>query len=733
MNLFDLAARLTLDARDYEKGLNDAEGKGSSFASKLGSVLGSVGKVAATGITAAAGAITALTKSAVDGYANYEQLKGGVETLFKTSASTVMNYASQAYKTAGMSANEYMETTTSFAASLIQSLGGDTQAAADVADRAIRDMSDNANKMGTDMTAIQVAYQGFSKQNYTMLDNLKLGYGGTKTEMERLIADASKMKDVQGELNVTVQEGDLSFANIVNAISVMQKHLDITGTTAAEASSTISGSINSMKASWDNLLVGLGDDTQDMGVLINQFVESTVTILGNLVPRIQTILEGIGELVTRMVGVLAEQLPTLIQSLLPPLLSAATTLFTALAAAIPELLQIILEQLPTVVDSIVAVIPMIVEGLLALLPTLLEVGIQIIVSLVEGIAQSLPELIPAAVEAVTTLIETLYNNLPLIIEAGLKLLEGLIQGIINAIPKLVAALPKIITAMTNYFTQSIPKIVQSGVKLLEALVQNLPQIISTIIAAVPQIITALVNFFTQSIPTIVQAGVGLLTSLIKNLPTIIKTIVAAVPQIITSICSTLSQNIPAIVQAGVEVFTSLITNLPEIIATIISAVPDIITSLVTAFAESLPSIIQVGTDLVKGIFTGIKNASEWLWNKLTGWVDSVIGWIKGLFGIHSPSTVMRDQIGRMMGRGVAEGIEDSVGDVKDASEDLLGAIPDLDNRDFSVNVRRNLSDSYSGSMEAVVAKMEDIMNRFSQTVILELNDRELGRAVRGYV
>ena len=730
--LFDLAARLSLDTKDYNSGMDSAESRGKSFASSLGSVMGTTAKVMTSAITAASGAVVALTKASLDGYANFEQLKGGVETLYKTSSSTVMEYANQAYKTAGMSANQYMETATGFAASLIQSLDGDTAKAAEYADRAIRDMSDNANKMGTDIGAIQTAYQGFAKQNYTMLDNLKLGYGGTQQEMARLISDASKMTDVQRELGITVDEGSMSFGNIVNAISVMQKHLEITGTTASEAGTTISGSIGMMKASWDNLLVGMADDTQEMDVLIDNFVESVITVIGNLVPRIQTILGGIGEFIVKMVDVLAEQIPSLLQTLLPPLLQAATTLVTSLASAIPELLQIILEQLPMIVEQVVQVIPMLTEALLNLLPTLLEVGIQVIATIIQGIGEALPELIPTAVEVFMTLVETLYSNIHLILEAGVKLLEGLIQGIINSIPKLVAALPKVITAMVNYLTQAIPQLVQAGVKLLTALIQNLPQIISTIVAALPQIITAIVGAILSMIPQIIQAGIQLLTALIQALPQIIQTICAALPQIIDAICSTLIDNLPAIIDAGVQLFTALIQNLPLIIETIISAVPQIISALVQSFGSFTSTIWDIGVNIVKGIWEGIKSATTWLLDLLKGWVHDALGWIADLLGIHSPSTVMRDRIGKMMGLGVAEGIEDSLSDVEKASDHLLGAIPDMDGRDFALNVRRNMSDSYSASIDSALLRIEEVMRRFEQTVVIELDDRELGRAVRGY-
>ena len=260
------------------------------------SKLSSVAKAGLTGATAAIGAATAaatagtvavgkLAQSAISAYSDYEQLAGRVETLFKTSSATVMEYANNAYKTAGLSANEYMDTVTSFSASLLQGLGGDTEAAAQIADKAIVDMADNANKMGTDMASIQYAYQGFAKQNYTMLDNLKLGYGGTQAEMARLINDSGVLGDTMQVTAQTVNQ--VSFDKIIEAIHVVQERIGITGTTAQEASETIQGSVTAMKGAWENFITGMADGDQDIGQLTENFAESVITVLDKLVPRIQ--------------------------------------------------------------------------------------------------------------------------------------------------------------------------------------------------------------------------------------------------------------------------------------------------------------------------------------------------------------------------------------------------------------------------------------------------------------
>lgn len=376
MDVFDLVAKIRLDSSEYEQGVGKAKGTFSTLASGVGKGLATVAKVGAAAVSAGVAGVTALTKMGVEGYAQYEQLVGGVETLFKESGDAVMKYAENAYQTSGLSANAYMETATSFAASLIQSLDGDTAKAAHIADMAITDMSDNANKMGTSMEMIQHAYQGFSKQNYTMLDNLKLGYGGTKAEMERLLKDAQALSGVKYDIS--------SYSDVVEAIHVIQKDLEISGityeeamarvasgeltmaeatelmgTTAKEAATTIQGSLGMMKGAWQNLLVGMADETADMDVLINRFVESTATAAQNLIPRIEQTLYGIGMLIEKLTPIIAEALPVLVESLLPTIITAGISLVTALAnaivAALPAIKTALLEGLYIILTEVFGV------------------------------------------------------------------------------------------------------------------------------------------------------------------------------------------------------------------------------------------------------------------------------------------------------------------------------------------------------------------------------------------
>ena len=449
MNLFDLVAKITLDSSGYERGLQDAEKKTSSFAGKLKAGFATAGKIAAAGIAIAGGAAVAVGKQALESYANYEQLVGGVETLFKDSAGIVQEYASKAYETAGLSANQYMETVTSFSASLLQSLDGDTEKAAAAADRAIIDMSDNANKMGTSMESIQYAYQGFAKQNYTMLDNLKLGYGGTKEEMARLIKDASKMIDVQKELGITVDESSMSFGNIVNAISVMQKSLGIAGTTSDEASKTISGSVNAMKSAWQNLLTGIADDNADFEGLVENFVDSVVTVGSNIIPRVKTIMGGLGKLISEsakklvplVVSTIVDNLPQIIESGV----SLVVSLITGLIAAIPQLVQ-----------SIPQIIKAIINGFISSWPQLRQAGIDLLNMVGNGIKSLLSTVVSWGRNIIQSVKDGVMQKINDAKNWGREMINNFIGGLLEKWEALKSRVGNIASGIAGFFKHSIP-------------------------------------------------------------------------------------------------------------------------------------------------------------------------------------------------------------------------------------------------------------------------------------
>lgn len=484
-------------------------------------------KAMASAIKEATAALVDLGKQSIMGFAEQEQLIGGVDTLFKESSAQVQQYANEAYKTAGLSANQYMETVTSFSASLLQSLGGDTAAAAQKADQAIADMSDNANKLGTDMTSIQDAYQGFAKQNYTMLDNLKLGYGGTKQEMERLLADAEKFSGIKYDIS--------SYADIVDAIHVVQTEMGITGTTAKEAATTIQGSANAMKSAWSNLLTGMSNENLDLGKLVQNVVDSVGTYADNLLPRLQTMLPRFADGMTQLVNGLVPYVGPAMEMLLP-----------ALVQGVGGLVSGVVQVLPAAVQAISAVVPMLVEQITILLPQILNAGIDIIAALASGIGENLPALIPAAVDAIITVAEGLVDHVDEIIIAAGSLIAGLTQGLIEALPRLVVRLPEIIGAIVK----------------------------------------------------------GLLSG--------------------------------------------------------------------------MASIGEVGSQLVHGLFDGIANAASWLYDKLRGWVSNVLDWVKGLFGINSPSKVFANEIGKFIPPGITLGVEQAMPRaMRDMGEELsaLSALP----------------------------------------------------------
>lgn len=623
MELFKIFGRIALKGQaETEDGLDSVAGKASGVGQALLKGIGTFAKWGAAAATAAATATAALVKSAVTAYSDYEQLVGGVETLFKDSASEVQKYAANAYQTAGLSANEYMETVTGFSASLLQSLDGDTKAAAEKANVAITDMSDNANKMGTSMESIQNAYQGFAKQNYTMLDNLKLGYGGTKEEMQRLLEDAEKLSGQKFDLS--------SYADIVDAIHVVQTEMGITGTTAKEAATTIQGSVNMTKAAWQNLVVGIADDTQDFDVLVNNFVESVTTAGNNILPRVEIALKGVGTLVEKLAPIIAKTVPNIVSTTLPSMIKAGTSMIRALLdgllKAVPELIpcfkiivnqliSVIVTNLPMILNAAVTIAGAIVSGLVEALPDILDAGIELIQSLAQGLTNGIPTILSTAITIVSQLASTLIQNVPQIVQTGIQLLLGLANGILQAVPQLLQELPGIITQMVENILSCIPMIIECGIELLTSLVDALPQIIDTIVSVLPEIISSIIEALLSHIDEIIQAGVKLLVALIDALPQIIDTICKALPQIIEAITGALLEHLDDMIYAGVDLFMALITNLAEIKNALASKMPEIIASIVRAIGECLGEMWEAGKRLMNKLWQGLKevapNIASW--------------------------------------------------------------------------------------------------------------------------
>lgn len=486
-----------LDSSGVESGV-------SALGGKLSGVMGTALKGTGVAIGAAVAGVSALTKSSLDAYADFEQLTGGVETLFKTSADKVMQYADEAYKSAGLSANEYMETVTSFSASLLQGLGGDTDLAADVANQAIIDMSDNANKMGSDMASIQNAYQGFAKQNFTMLDNLKLGYGGTKEEMQRLLDDAEKLQ--KEKFGVDVEYDMNNFADVIQAIHTVQEEMDIAGTTSKEAATTIQGSLGMMKGAWQNLVTGLGDENADLDGLIDNFIQSVITVGENIMPEVERILVGIGEMVATMLPQVIQMIPELINSVLPGIIESASGLVTTLCTAI-------VDNAPTLIDSALQLILTLTNAILENLPMIIECGFQAILQLALGIAEALPTLIPTIVEVILTIVTYLIENIDLLVDAAIAIITGLAEGLINALPVLIEKAPEIIEKLVIALVNNVPKLLEAAVKVIETLATGLITNVPKLLAKIPQIMTSLKNGFLNFCSGFADVGKNIIDGL----------------------------------------------------------------------------------------------------------------------------------------------------------------------------------------------------------------------------
>ena len=527
-----------------------------------------------------------------------------MDTLFKDASGTVQKYAAEAYRTAGVSANEYMTQVTSFSASLISSLGGDTAKAAELGNTAMIDMSDNANKMGTNIETIQQTYQSLARGNYAMLDNLKLGYGGTKSEMERLIQDANKVKQANGEM------GDLSidkFSDVVQAIHIMQQQMGITGTTAKEAATTIEGSVGMMKAAWQNWLAELGKDNADINGLTKQLVDSVGTVIQNVGPRIAQIITGITAALPQLFSSLGSTLPALVMQILPPVLGALgqlgtmllTSATTWISTSLPQLLAQFqswaTSSLPSFLQTGLTMVTNLLQGIVQALPQIASTAVIVLTTLLDGLSAQLPQLIPIGINAVLNLVQGILNNLPQIIDSGLKLILGLAQGLINALPDLNGKVPILIGQLVGGIINRLPQLLQAGVQLL----------------------VALANGFIASVPRLIGAIPGMIGQIMHG-------------------------------------FLSVNWG-------------------------------SVGLNIITGIATGIAGAAGRLVTAAVNAATNALNWVKRKLGIHSPSRVFRDQVGEMIGEGMAVGIDESASKVRKAAGRLTGILPSQD-ASYSVGV-----------------------------------------------
>lgn len=693
MNLLDLAVKITCD--------DQASGEVGKIGDGIKKTLGTAAKVGGAAVAAIGVATAAIGKKALDAYADYEQLAGGIDTLFKGSAAKVKAYANEAYKSAGVSANRYMEITTSFAASLISSLGGDTAKAAEMADMAVRDMSDNANKMGTAVETVQEAYQSLARGNYEMLDSLKLGYGGTKEELKRLLADAEKFAAAQGEMRDFSID---SYADIVEAIHIVQDEMGITGTTAKEAEQTISGSINMMKASWDNWLAGLGNSDVDMSVLTDELVGSVITVGNNVIPRM-------GEIMTSLGQVVRERAP-----------GVAIALREALISLLPEAVQGPMREAFTGIDGIVGELAGLFEGNLAPAANAARGVFEAIGSGVQIFGQAVNDLVLPAIEQLSPafeyFFEAIQNAQPLLeflanifgvvlasaISVAVQMFGGLVTAagvVINGLQQLYDFIVGFVLGVVTFFTVDLPNGINALIQWFAQLPGNIAAFLSMVIANVAAWVGNMASNAANAGSQFVSNVVNFITSLPGN-------IASFLGQVISRVGSWVGEMASGAARAASQFASSLIDGL-----------------------ASIPGqVVSIGSNIVQGMINGVTSAAGSLIGAVKGAVGNAIDGAKKLLGIHSPSRVFRE-IGRYTMQGAALGVDDDADMLRESTDDAMRGMiltaQDIDVPDFG-----NGSGGV-GALIAVVEKLHDDLGRIIADNTPTATPREFSRMVRASI
>ena len=708
-----------LDTKGFTTGLDTVK--------KTATSAFSVSTKAVTAITGAmAAGLTAATTQSVKAYADYEQLVGGVETLFKESKSTVLEYANIAYKTAGLSANAYMDTVTSFSASLLQSLDGDTAAAATKADRAITDMADNANKMGTNMRDIQNAYQGFAKQNYTMLDNLKLGYGGTKEEMERLIATANEINAQQG---IATSYSIDSFADIVDAIHVVQENLDITGTTAKEASTTIQGSIASLGAAWENFLTGMADPDQDFDTLLNNLIDSALTAADNLIPRIvettPRLVDGLSQIATNLSG----YLPGILQELLPSILDGTQALLDSVSAALPDLIGMAVDIAPQMIDFAVQLIGALAQGIIDNLPQLLTAAEEIADTILDGIGDLCPALDPIT-DAIKVLLDNLDKIIPVVISLTAAFVAwkiaisivGLINGVKAAMEGLTLAekaaelAQKLLNAtmLANPFVLIVTLIAGLVAAFIyfwntsDSFRQFWIDLWEKIRSAASDVIDAIVGFFTETIPNAVDGFVDFIKNNWQTLLMLLNpaTLLAGIFKLVYDNCDAFRE----FVDGFIENIKNAVTNAWDLLVQWVSELPE---TIMYWLGFILTSLILWGQDLINWATTAIPEFAETIvtfFSELPEKIAAFFGKILADLAVWASNMVAKAV---ETGTNFRDSIVTFFSQLPERIATLLGKVIGRI-LSFAAKMRERASDAGKGFFDNIVAALKDLPSRMSE-------------------
>lgn len=706
------------------------EHAGSSFISKI------KGMIAAAGIGAA-------VKQALSYGADLEQSIGGIETLFgtggnsieeyaaqvgksveeisgeyeklKNSEETMLAYADQAYKTAGLSANDYMQTVTGFAASLKQSTGDDMEALTSAANQAVIDMADNANKMGTEMASIQNAYQGFAKQNYTMLDNLKLGYGGTKEEMERLLADASQISGIEYNLD--------NLADVYAAIHVIQNQLGITGTTAKEAATTFSGSLASMKSAGQNLLAKLTLG-EDIGPSLQALRESVFAfVVDNLIPMVGNLLNGIPEMAQGIISMTIQAL-NIGKRNAGDILQMGVDIITELTSAL-------ISSTPYLIEGVWNLLTAFGEALLSF--EWIETAQLLISDIKDNLDLAAGEILGTDGNIIASLGQAITNSLPQILDKGIEIITSLVNGIIQSLPALISAAGTMINSYLDFIVKNLPVVIEKGGALVMSLVEGISNNLPVIITSAGDMLNAFIARIMESFPEIVEQGMDIIMNIAQGISDAIPNIVEAMATVISNLIITIAQHLPQIIQSGFNLLTSFITGIINCIPSLVAALPQVISAIFEAFTSV--DWGEIGMNILEGIKNGILGAVDSVVSAAKNAASSIYNAITDFFRIGSPSKLMRDDVGHWLPPGIAVGVENNMTPVEKAMTDLGDtAIKSLDMSSLSLsasNGRLALETDKSNSgdkLDEVMTKMEVLaeylISSISELQLVAMVDRD---------
>ena len=620
MNLLDLAVKITCD--DQASGEVDKIGDG------IKNKLGIAAKAGVAAVAAVGTATVAIGKTALDAYSNYEQLVGGIDTLFKASSGKMQQYAANAYQTAGVSANRYMEISTSFAAALISSLGGNTEAAADMANTAITDMSDNANKMGTSLETVQEAYMSLSRGNYEMLDSLKLGYGGTKSELERLLSDAEKFSAAQGKVRDFSVD---SYSDIVEAIHIVQDEMGITNTTAEEAATTIEGSVNMAKAAWDNWLASLGNEDVDMEGLTDQLVQSVVIAGKNIIPRVGQIMTTLGQTVADYAPGVGLYLRNALISVLPEAVQGPMRdAFAGVDKVVGKLESVFNDNLKPAADAADSVFSAISSGV----KTFGDAVNDLVLPAIDQLSPAFNDFF-GAIQTAQPLLEFIANiigvGLAAAISTAIKLFAAItevVAFVITGFAQLYEDISGFVTGVVNFFTVDLPNAINTLVQWFAQLPGNIAAFLSTVI-------TNVVAWVANMASNAVSAGSRFISGIAGFLSALPGNIASWLSGVISTVVDWVSQ------------FASNAT----------SAASQFASNLINGFASIPGQVTSIGSNIIQGMVNGVTGAAGRLIDSVKGAVDDAINAAKNLLGIHSPSRVFR-KIGQYTMQGAALGVDD---------------------------------------------------------------------------